>query len=184
MNRTENIFKRIADYFSNLSFKTYVTIFLEGLGLVANIIAIVTFFGANNTPRESPNFSINSQEFFLWSFIAVIYTLGMISAKVKRRWKRLLFERGYVENYYDSGASIFRSPLHRAMFNREFSFTIVIVFPLTILYVRAMIVAANNVAVSPWASLNITLFVCVPVTFCVMLASSFLDRAISLYDGD
>jgi hypothetical protein len=187
----KRFFQRIGEFFTNIPFKTYVTILLEGIGLFANIIAIVTFFGAQNTPQESPNFYINNQEFFVWSLIAVIYTLGLISARFKRRWRRKLTEAGYVEEYYDSNRynasfkeTFFRSALHYHMYVRDFSFTLATIFPLTLLYVRAMQAAATKGTASPWASLGITVLVCLPVTFGVMISSSIFDKALSLYAGD
>jgi hypothetical protein len=188
----KRFFQRIRDFFSNIPFKTYVTILLEGIGLFANIIAIVTFFGTQNTPQESPNFYINNQEFFVWSLIAVIYTLGLISARFKRRWRRKLAEAGYEEEYYDNSnpytktfkQTFFRSPFHYHLFVRDFSFTLAIIFPLTLLYVRAMQAAATEGTASPWVSLGITVFICVPATLGVMISSSIFDKALSLYAGD
>ncbi len=187
----KRFFQRIGESFSNIPFKTYVTILLEGIGLFANIIAIVTFFGAQNTPQESPNFYINNQEFFVWSLIAVIYTLGLISARFKRRWRRKLAEAGYQEEYYKPDPydhsfrkAFFRSELHYQMYVRDFSFTLATIFPLTLLYVRAMQAAATEGTASPWISLGITVFTCVPATFCIMISSSIFDKALSLYAGD
>ena len=188
----KRLFQRIREFFENNPFKTYVTIFLEGIGLFANIIAIVTFFGAQNTPRESPNFYINNQEFFVWSLIAVVYTLGLISARFKRRWRRKLAEGGYEEEYYDKSnpynmtfkKTFFRSPLHYHMFVRDFSFTLATTFPLSLLYVRAMQAAVTEGTASPWTSLGITVLTCLPVTFCIMISSSIFDKALSLYAGD
>ena len=87
-------FVRIRESIRNTPFKTYVTVLLEGIGLFANLIAIVTFFGAVNTPKESSNFYINSQEFLVWSLIAAVYTLGLLSARFKRRWRRRVYEAG------------------------------------------------------------------------------------------
>lgn len=185
MTRIKNLFKQIKEYIQNLPFKTYVTVFLEGIGLFANTIAIIAFFGANNTPKDSPNFYINNQEFLVWSLIAGVYTLGLSSAGIKRRWRRLQKERGVVEDHYRSyNTSIFRSDYHRDMFVREFCFTLVIVFPLTYLYNRAMMAATSEGTSSPWFSFGGALFILIPVTFAIMLASSIFDKALSLYAGD
>jgi hypothetical protein len=184
-------FRRIAEYFRNLPFKTYVTAMLEGIGLFANILAIITFFGATNTPKSSPNFYVNNQEFFVWSLVAGVYTLGLLGARFKRRWRRKLYETGVEEEYYDQSdkdaflrANIFRSELHYYMFVRDFSFTLAVTFPLTFLYLRALDAAYTNGVASPWMSLLETLFACVPVTLFIMLASSIFDKALSLYAGD
>ena len=192
MLRIRMFFNRIGDYFRNIPFKTYVTVLLEGIGLLANMIAILTFFGAVNTPKDSPNFYINNQEFLVWSLVAAVYTLGLLSARFKRRWRRRLTEAGITEEHYDSDTELsgiiyqlFRSDLHWEMFKRDFAFTLAITFPLTLLYMRAW-QSAQDFAVfaSPWYSLGCTTFVCIPVTLAVMLASSIFDKALSLYVGD
>jgi hypothetical protein len=176
---------RVKEYVKNIPFKTYVTVLLEGIGLFANLIAVLTFLGALNTPTTSPNFYINSQEFFVWSLIAVVYMLGLISARFKRRWRWMIFEAGVEEKKYSFSQSVFfRSNLHWHMFVREFSFTLATIFPLTLLYVRAMQAAATDGTASPWTSLGITVLVWIPVTFGIMLASSIFDKALSLYSGD
>lgn len=185
MKPINNFFRRIGKSIKNTPFKTYITVFLEGIGLFANTIAIVAFFGAQNTPEVSPNFYINNQEFFVWSLIAAVYTLGLISARFKRRWRRKLAEAGIEEEMYPSFRSgFFRSRLHKQMFQRDFSFTLAVIFPLTLLYVRAMQAAATEGSASPWGSLGITVLVCIPTTFGVMLSSSVFDKALSLYSGE
>ena len=87
MLRVRVFFVQVRERIQDIAFKTYVTVLLEGMGLFANLIAITTFFGAVNTPRDSPNFYINSQEFLVWSLIAAIYMLGLLSARFKRRWR-------------------------------------------------------------------------------------------------
>jgi hypothetical protein len=52
MRRIRNFCDALGEYFRNISFKTYVTVLLEGIGLFANVIAIATFFGAQN--RNEP----------------------------------------------------------------------------------------------------------------------------------
>jgi hypothetical protein len=186
MNRIRLFFKSIGDYFSHIPLKSYVTFILEALGLFANLIAVATFLGAINTPKESPNFYINSQEFFVWSLIAMIYVFGLISARIKRRWRRKMLERGYVVKDYNLGTqTIFaRSNLHWDMFQRDFSFTLAASFILTFLYVRAMQAALTEGTASPWSAFGMTLLVWIPVTFGVMIMSSIIDKALSLYEGD
>ena len=195
MKRIGSFFNRIKYYFENLPFKTYVTIMLEGIGLFANLIAIVSFFGAVNTPKESPNFYINNQEFLVWSLVAGIYTLGLLAARFKRRWRRRIYGAGIEEDYFDVSFAeallrlsfkkmFFRGELHYAMFKRDFSFTLAITFPLTYLYIRALDAAYTKGLASPWVSLSETAGMCLPVTLGIMLASSVFDKALSLYAGD
>ena len=186
MNRIRLFFSSIGDFFSRIPLKSYVTFILEALGLVANLIAVGTFLGAINTPKESPNFYINSQEFFVWSLIAMIYVFGLTSARIKRRWRAKMLRRGYEVVEYDWGRDtlIARSNLHWDMFQRDFSFTLAASFVLTFLYVRAMQAALTQGTASPWSAFGTTLLVWIPVTFGVMIMSSILDKALSLYEGD
>jgi len=162
------------------------------MGLLANTIAILTFFGAINTPKESPNFNINNQEFLVWSLVAAVYTLGLLSARFKRRWRRRMAKAGITEEHSEGVNpyspiiyQLFRSDFHWEMFKRDFAFTLAITFPLTLLYMRAWQSAQDfNVFASPWYSLSCSTFVCIPVALVVMLASSIFDKALSLYVGD
>lgn len=185
MAKARSAYDNIRNYIANIPFKTYVTVLLEGIGLFANIIAITAFFGATNTPEESPNFYINNQEFLVWSLIAGVYTLGLLSARFKRRWRRLMYEKGIEEDDNDYGRHLpFRSVYHSYMFKREFSFTLAITFPLTLLYIRALDAAYTEGMASPWVSLGETVGACCFVTIGIMISSSIFDKALSLYAGD
>jgi hypothetical protein len=186
MNRIRLFFNNIGDYFKRIPLKSYVSFILETLGLFANLIAVGTFLGAINTPKDSPNFYINSQEFFVWSLIAMIYVFGLISARIKRRWRQKMLEKGYVVKEYHWGTEtlIARSNLHWDMLQRDFSFTLAASFVLTFLYVRAMQAAVTEGAASPWSAFGTTLLVWLPVTFGIMVMSSIIDKALSLYEGD
>jgi hypothetical protein len=180
----------VRDYFLNIPFRTYVMVMLELIGLFANTIAILTFFGAINTPRDSPNFYNNNQEFLVWSLVAGVYTLGLISARFKRRWRQRIAEAGIEEEYYPNPGSgiletLFRGELHWEMFKRDFAFTLAVTFPLTLLYMRAWQSAQDfNVLASAWYSLSCSVTVCIPVTLTVMLASSIFDKALALFAGN
>jgi len=195
MKRLGKFLNRIVEYFLNLPFKTYVTILLEGIGLFANLIAITSFFGAVNTPKESPNFYINNQEFLVWSLIAGTYTLGLLGARFKRRWRSKIHRAGIEEEYYNNlrvGAfltgywkeTFFRSELHYQMFVRDFCLTLAATFPLSFLYIRALDAAYTKGMASPWVSVGETFWACVPITFGIMLSSSIFDKALALFAGD
>jgi hypothetical protein len=185
MAKISTTYEDFKKWVANIPFKTYVTVLLEGVGLFANLIAIAAFFGANNTPKESSNFYINNQEFLVWSLIAGVYTLGLLSARFKRRWRGMLAKEGYEEDDSDYTAYFpFRSAYHRAMFRREFSFTIATTFPLIYLYIRALDVAYTEGLASPWITLGETALACIPVTFGIMISSAIFDKALSLYSGD
>jgi hypothetical protein len=70
------------------------------------------------------------------------------------------------------------------MFQRDFSFTLAASFVLTFLYVRAMQAAVTEGVASPWSAFGTTLLVWLPVTFGIMIMSSIIDKALSLYEGD
>jgi hypothetical protein len=179
----KQFFQQIGNYFRSIPIKSYITFILEGLGLFANLIAVGTFLGAINTPKDSPNFYINSQEFFVWSLIATVYVFGLISAGIKRRWRKLMFAKGNEEDY-ERSFQFFRGYFHWDMFVREFSFTVAATFILTFLYVRAMQAALSEGTVSPWLAFGTTILTWIPITFGVMIMSSILDKALSLYEGD
>lgn len=188
MGKIHDFFKRIKNFFADQPLKTYVTILLEGMGLIANTIAIITFIGARNTPKESPNFYINNQEYFVWTLIAVVYTLGLISARFKRRWRKKVQERSG-DAIFDERFGIFKemffgNALNYQMFVRNFSFTLVTAFPLTFVYIRAMQAVQSGGTSSPWNALGTSVLVWVPVTLLIMLSSSIFDKALSLYAGD
>ena len=185
MKKIKEFFEKTRETISKIPLKTYVTFLLEGIGLIANLIAIISYFGASNTPETSPNFYINNQEFFAWSTIAVIYTLGLILARMKRRWRRIY---GYDS---DSGSLIFKTFIANnvehddwLMYKRNFSFTLVIGFPIIFLYVRAIQTSLTSGTASPWSSLLTTSLICIPVTLAAMTISSIFDNALSLYEGD
>jgi len=183
MKTIRNFFQSIKTYFSQIPLKIYVTIILEGIGLLANLIAIVSYFGAKNTPETSPNFYINNQEFFVWSLIAVVYTLGIIMARMKRRWRKMFTqttgrERDFINMLFR------RDDDNWEMFKRDFSFTLVMSFPIIFLYARAIQASASSGTASPWASLSTTILVCLPITLMAMIVSSIFDNALALYAGD
>lgn len=187
MKQIKKFFSQIRDYFVNLPFKTYVTLLLEGMGLFANLIAIASFFGAVNTPKESSNFYINNQEFLVWSLIALFYTLGLLSARFKRRWRRKIEGAGIEDTPFDSsdfGYPFIRSALHWEILVRDFCFTLASTFPLIYLYIKALDAAYTKGTASPWVSLGETASFCIPITFGIMIASSIFDKALSLYAGD
>lgn len=185
MQIVRGFLRRIRDGIGSIPLKSYVIFLLEGIGIIANLIAIVSYFGASNTSDTSPNFYINNQEFFAWSTVAVIYTLGLILARMKRRWRRLYGHRN--ENGNIVYQFFTRARVENAdwlMYKRNFSFTLLIGFPLVFLYVRAIQTSINAGNVSPWNSLLITVLICVPVTLGGMVIASIFDNALSLYEGD
>jgi hypothetical protein len=183
--KIREFFRRVKEYISKVSLKTYVTILLEGIGLLANIIAILSYFGAINTPETSPNFYINNQEFFAWSTIAVTYTLGIILARMKRRWRRMFpMNQDSGNNFFEMLLFDRKDDYDWMMFKRNFSFTLVISFPIIFLYVRAIQASASSGTTSPWVSLFTTILICVPCTLLGMIVSAIFDNALSLYEGD
>ena len=183
MKVIKNLFHRVKAFFSTIPLKTYITVILEGIGLLANIIAILSYFGAKNTPETSPNFYINNQEFFVWSLIAVVYTLGIILARMKRRWRRLYNQTTGRERDFLS-MLFMHDDDNWEMFKRDFSFTLAISFPIIFLYVRAIQASATSGTASPWNSLSTTSLICIPISLMAMVVSTIFDNALALYAGD
>lgn len=185
MNKLREFFSKIREKINQIPLKTYVVFLLEAIGLLANLIAIISYFGASNTPESSPNFYINNQEFFTWSTIAVIYTLGIILARMKRRWRKKYGMRNISsDNIVVLLAFARKDDEDWLFFKRNFSFTLVIGFPIIFLYVRAIQTSLAGEAISPWSSLATTLWICLPVTLAGMIVSAIFDNALSLYEGD
>jgi hypothetical protein len=125
----------------------------------------------------------------VWSLVALIYTMGLISARFKRRWRNKLIQMGADddENTFDSEdprSFLFRSDLHWHMFVRDFCFTLVVSFPLAYLYIRSLDAVYTKGTGSAWTTLGETAVWLIPITLGTMLASSIFDKALSLYVGD
>lgn len=186
MSRIKNFSMQVREAISKIPLKAYVTFLLESIGLLANIIAITSYFGASNTPVESPYFYTNNQEFFAWSTIAVVYTLGIILARMKRRWRRIFpGKREGGRFFFDMLFFHKHDDYDWLMFKRNFAFTLVISLPITFLYVRAIQTSMSlSGFVSPWSSLFTTVLISVPITLAGIIVSAIFDNALSLYEGD
>lgn len=183
MRNIKKLFERVITFFSKIPLKTYVTIILEAIGLFANLIALTSFFNAKNTPETSPNFYINNQEFLAWSSIAVVYTLGIIIARMKRHWRKTYNKK--IDNRTDTFSRVFfRDGDSFEIFKRDFSFTLVISFPITFLYVRAIQASATEGTASPWISLVVTTVICLPISLLGIVISTIFENALALYSGD
>jgi len=71
---------RIANYLRNTPPQKYLAGMVSGIGLLASLIQLYTFFGAIYTPETGSNFYINSREFLSWTLIAWIYLFGLGNA--------------------------------------------------------------------------------------------------------
>ena len=197
MKLTERIKAKIKN---KITLNMLVIYLIEGISLIANLIAVISFFGAKNTPKTSPVFYVNNQEFLAWSTVAVIYTLGIILARMKRRWreknpqpydqtKQRTVDWANVSSEVDRQKAeiALQNTYKNKTFIRNFSFTLVLSFPIVFLYTRAIqtsLVADTSLFASPWTSLMLTFAFCLPITFAGMLIAEIFDKALALYQGD
>jgi hypothetical protein len=94
--------------------------------LIVNVITLLSYIGLANTPKNSPLFYINSQEFLVWSLLAIIYALGYFNAKVADKWSRMSREIETIElmdslQAYFSKADQRKSRLQEKLFGRRYA---------------------------------------------------------------
>lgn len=176
MTLISNLIERI----KRISFSRQIEIIAMLIGLTVDVITLLSYIGAINTPPDSPNFYVNSQDFLVWSLIAVIYGLGFINAKIMRRWRRL-----YKQRRQENTKRFFLSyTFGGEMWNRHFALSVITSFPLTFLYIRAAMAAGTNGTASPWTALLLTAFVGLPAALGMLVVAYGFDKALSLYSGE
>lgn len=161
------------------------------IGLAADLISLGLFFGFLHTPVEGSNFYVNSREFLAWVLMAIIYSVGLVNAWVRRRWRRIYGTRGadhsvvnlflFFEPFKDDEAQ-----RRLRNFKRDFSYAYVVMFPITFLYARAVAASrdATGITASPWGDVVLTAFITLPVAIGTMIATSMFDFTMSLFKGD
>lgn len=150
------------------------------IGLIVDVITLLSFIRVISIPPDSANFYINSQEFLVWSLIAAVYGLGFVNAKIIRRWRKLYKER----KQSNTGRFFTRFDLDAQMFNRHLALSIITTFPLTFLFIHAAMVAGTNGAASPWAALFLAAFLEFFVALGMLVVAYGFDMALSLYSGE
>ena len=73
-------------------------LFAAFVGLVADLIALSSYVGIVVKPPAPPGTPRGDDEFFVWMFIALVYSLGFINSYIYRRWcrterRRWVFDR-------------------------------------------------------------------------------------------
>ncbi len=121
-----SIFTKIRDDISKIALGRKIEVIAMLIGLTVDVITLLSFIGILVTPPSSPNFYVNSQEFLVWSLLALIYSLGFLNSFVLRRWRKI-----YRENLNENQ----RFPTFRAyseeMFSRHYALSWITTFPFT-----------------------------------------------------
>ena len=186
------MFAKIRNSLANTPVQTYVNVILVSIGLTADIISLAAFFGAINTPTTGSNFYVNSREFLAWVLLALVYSFGMINAYIRRRWRKKYSDRfgnHSVLNFFNMFGILDDPSKHLPgwrNFQRDFSFTYLIAFPVTFLYMRAVNASENATGVtpSPWGDVSSAFFVAIFVSIGLMILTSMFDFAFSMFKGD
>lgn len=63
-------------------------LFAAFVGLIADLIALSSYVGIVVKPPAPPGTPRGHDEFFVWMFIALVYSLGFINSYIYRRWRR------------------------------------------------------------------------------------------------
>jgi hypothetical protein len=154
------------------------------IGLIVDVIALFSFIGLVNTPKDSPLFYINSQEFLVWSLIAVIYALGYFNAKVADRWSQMSREIESIElmdslQAYFSKADQRKSRLKEKLFGRRYALALLTSFPFDYLYIRAATASFSGGKALPWTAFVIAVPISFIITFIVMFIGWLFYSAMS-----
>lgn len=169
------VIDRIRGALSKVSVKRWIELAAWLIGLIVDVITLFSFIGLVNTPKESPLFYINSQEFLVWSLIAVMYALGYFNAKVADRWSAMSREiesielMDYLQAYF-SKADQRKSRLQGKLFGRRYALALLTSFPFDYLYIRAATASISNGKALPW----IAFMIAVPISFIITFIIMFL----------
>ena len=185
------MFHKIIVFFKSKPLQTYVNGLLVVIGLFADIISLALFFGAIHTPVEGSNFYINSNEYLSWTLVALVYSIGLLNAYLRRRWRKLhgdsRADHSIIRNLYafledDKG----ENKVRKQNFKRDFSLLYVVMFPITFLFSRAVTASENATGMtgSPWGDLFLTAFNSIFVAIGMMMVTSIFDYAMSMFIGD
>lgn len=167
-----------------------MNVVIVAVGLSADLIALGLFFGAVNTPATGSNFYINSREFLAWVLIAIVYSIGLLNAHLRRRWRGLYGSSRADHSVFNMFAGLVGYDRDRDIklrnFQRDFSFLYVVMFPITFLFGRAVSATehATGMTPSPWGDVILSAFLAIPVTVGMMIITSMFDFALSIFSGD
>lgn len=181
---------------AKVQLQKYVNLMLVLIGFSADLIALSTFVGLLHTPVTGSNFYVNSREFLAWVLIAVVYSVGIINAWIRRRWRRLygtsradhsiLNGLWWFEDLASYGMEKETAKIKGKNFKRDFSILYMFMFLFTFLFGRAITATENAIGItpSPWGDLFVTAIITIFVTFGMMVITSMFDYAMSIFIGD
>lgn len=185
------LLERVANAVNRVHPQKVVNAVIVLIGLAADLIALGLFFGVLHTPVEGSNFYVNSREFLAWVLMAIIYSVGLLNAWVRRRWRRTYGTRGADHSVLNlfyvfdltKGAAEDRKIRN---WKRDFSYAYVVMFPITFLYARAVAAStdATGITPSPWGDVVMSALITVPVALGTMIVTSMFDFTMSLFKGD
>lgn len=189
----KSVIDRVANYLRSTPPQKYFAGMVSGIGLLASLIQLYTFFGAISTPQSGSNFYINSREFLSWTLIAWIYLFGLLNATLRRRWRRLYGDmraNNSVSNFFSWITSLIEggeaNQLRGRNFKRDFSIVYAPNFIFIFLYSRAVSASESAIGVTSsawgdmWAALGLTLLITIPL----MIVTSMFDFTLSVIWGD
>ncbi|WP_420641404.1 hypothetical protein [Candidatus Leptofilum sp.] len=191
-----SILKRFIAYLKSIHIQKYINAIIIFIGLAADIISLALFFGAIQSPPTQSNFYVNNREFLAWVLVAIIYSLGLINAWVRRRWKEKFGNEKGDNSIFNFFAILELSNSHSSNyekhkikwknFQRDFSFLFIILFPIVFLFSRALTATETTTSItgSPWGDLQIALFHTTWVSILMMVVTSMFDFAMSMFVGD
>ena len=184
MSQQTGIIGRIKDRLRKISVKRWIEIAAWLIGLIVDVITLFSFIGLVNTPKDSPLFYINSQEFLVWSLIAVVYALGYFNAKVADRWAGMSREIERIDLMPNlqvllSDAHERKENLQLKLFGRRYALALLTSFPFDYLYIRALTAAISDGKASPWIAFVIAVPLSFIITFIVMFIGWLFYSAMS-----
>jgi hypothetical protein len=169
-----NVLNRLIHFLKSVNPQRYVNIVIDSIGLLADSIALLTFFQIVHTPQTGSNFYVNSREFLTWVLIAWLYSFGLVNAYIRRRWRRK-YGSGKTDHSILNVLSLM-TPLTQSEkekahnFKRDFSFVYLVMFLFTFVFSRAVTATehATGVTPSPWGDFFLTVILTFPISFVMM----------------
>lgn len=168
----------------------YVNALLVGIGLTADLISLSLFFGAINTSPSGSNFYVNSREFLAWLLLAVLYSLGIINAYIRRRWRTKYggeMNHSVLNLMWATGTNDEEESWKLVSnFQRDFSFMYVQSFLFTFLFSRAISASefATSLTPSPWGDIMAAAGINIVVALAMMVVTSMFDFSMSMFVGE
>lgn len=175
---------RIKDMLGKIPVKRWIEFVAWLIGFTVDVIALFSFIGLVNTPKESPLFYVNSQDFLVWSLIAVMYSLGFFNAKIADKWSQMSREVESIDlmdplRAYFSKADQRKSRLQGKLFGRRYALALLSSFPFNYLYIRAASASFSDGQATPWFAFGITVVLSFFIGFIVMYLGSLFYSAMS-----